>query len=85
MPRHAKEPRYFEARRALNRHLFRHHNGATSHGELSERLEHHGELHALGPRFGVVLDHEHAPATERDEMDLAFRLFKEGNEQAGRS
>jgi hypothetical protein len=53
-------PQYKAARTAINRHLYHHHAEASGSGTLSERLEQHSELHALGKRFGVSPDHTHA-------------------------
>lgn len=78
----AKQPlEYFEARRALNQHLHRHHEGAMCSGTLEERFIQHDELHIVARRLGIQLSHSHSeyPENETDKA-AALRLLKEGED-----
>lgn len=81
MPRPKQPPEYFEARKALNQHLHRHHAGALGSGTLEERFIQHDELHIVARRLGIPLGHEHSeyPENETDKA-AALRLFKEGED-----
>jgi hypothetical protein len=86
MPGRKQPPEYAEARKALSRHLFRHHAGATGEGMLSNRMDQHEELHRVAIRIGLELGHKHEPCGEREgDIELAFRVLKEGEQQHGES
>lgn len=84
MGRRKQPPEYFEARRAINQHLYRHH-GTTGLGALSDRIEIHEEIHAVGDRIGRPAEHTHEPWDGETEVELAFRLLREGEEQDGQA
>lgn len=78
MPRPKQPPEYFEARRAINRHLHRHH-GTTGTGMLSDRLDIHEQLHIVAKRLGHDTGHVHEPCADgEDDVALAWRVLKEG-------
>jgi hypothetical protein len=81
MPGPKQPPEYFEARRALNQHLHRHHEGAAGSGMLGERFELHDELHILAKRLGRELSHSHSEYPEGEtDLAAALRLLKEGED-----
>jgi hypothetical protein len=81
--RKKQPPEYFEARRALNQHLYRHH-GTTGLGTLANRLDTHEELHVVFQRRGVEVGHSHKPCGENEtDVELAWRMLNEGAEQCG--
>lgn len=86
MGRRQQPPEYFEARSALNRHLYRHHCGVTGEGMLPRRLDQHEELHIVASRVGVDLGHTHEPCGDGEsDIELALRLLREGEEQYGQA
>lgn len=85
MGRKKQPPEYFEARRALARHLFRHHGRTGASGTLSDRLDVHEELHIVAARRGVTYGHDHEPWDGETDSELALRLLKEGEDQHGQA
>lgn len=81
MPPEKKSLEYYEARRALNQHLHRHHAGAVGAGTLEDRFEQHDEIHIVAKRLGVPLSHSHSDYPEHEtDLAAALRLFKEGED-----
>lgn len=83
MGRRKQPPEYFEARRALNQHLYRHH-GTTGLGTLSDRLDTHEDLHIVARRIGQEVGHSHKLFGEGEtDIEIAWRVLHEGEEQCG--
>lgn len=69
-------------RQALNRHVHRHHDGATLRGTLQERFTQHDDLHYAARRKGVDLGHIHEPYQDGEsDLQMAQRLLAEGEAQ----
>lgn len=85
MPGAKKPPEYFEARRAINQHLFRHHNGALGEGMLAQRLDMHEKLHDFCRERGIEAGHDHSEMWLEGEKDtdVARRMLAEGVAQHG--
>lgn len=67
------------ARRAINRHLYRHHGGATMSGTTEQRICAHDDLHWSAQQSGRDLGHSHLPYQDGEsEADTAERLLAEG-------
>lgn len=81
MPRPKQPPEYFEARRALNQHLHRHHAGSFGSGELGDRFEQHDEMHMTAKRLEIPLSHSHSEYPENEsDLAAALRLLQEGED-----
>lgn len=81
MPPPKQPPEYFEARRALNRHLHRHHNGALGEGKLVDRFVQHDELHIKCLQLGIPMSHTHSEYPEGEtDLEAAERLLREGED-----
>lgn len=86
MGRHKQPPEYFAARRALNQHLYHHHDGLKVEGMLAARLTQHEELHIVAKRLKVELGHTHEPCEDgEDDIALAHRLLTEGEAAHGQA
>lgn len=71
-------------RQALNRHLHRHHGGATARGTLTEKFTAHDDLHWQARRQGVDLGHTHEPWQEGEsDLQMAQRFLADGDAQDG--
>lgn len=81
MPKgYARRPDYHEARRALSRHMHRHHAGGYAVGTLAERLAQHDDLHWHLAEHGVVVGHAHAPLDDDETLlHAAHRYLEEGD------
>lgn len=78
-----QKPSYAEARRALSRHLYRHHATEVAHGTLAERLSYHDDLHWVFQQRGLSLGHQHGELLEKETTeDVAHRYLREGEEGA---
>lgn len=67
------------ARQAINRHLYRHHEGATGKGSAEQRMALHDDLHWEARQAGTDLGHQHLPYQEGEtDEQMAQRLLAEG-------
>jgi len=67
-------------RQALNRHLHRHHDGATARGSLEDKFTAHDDLHWQAQRAGVDLGHRHTPWQEGEsDLQMAQRFLADGD------
>lgn len=69
----------YPGKQALNKHLYRHHEGLSLKGNLVQRLEQHDELHWNAKKDGEDLGHTHVPYQDGETYnDLARRMLNEG-------
>lgn len=86
MGRNKQPPEYYEARRALARHFYRHHGRTRGLGTLADRLDIHEELHAVAERQGYTYGHDHEVLREGEtDIELALRVLEEGERQHGQT
>ena len=77
---------YYKARRALARHMHRHHAGATGSGTLQERLTAHDDLHWQCAQRGTPPVHTHSEGDDSETLEqLAHRYLKEGEAAHGQA
>ena len=72
----------YEGKRAINQHMYRHHEHTLGKGTLEDRLQLHDDMHWQAKRNGEDLGHQHLAYQDGESTnEMAQRLLAEGTEQ----